>query len=80
MKVRFSKILDNTIYPRKAVAEARQAYGEYCDVKAVPVAGGGVELLFSIKEPYLGEARDVILGFLNYALDRSVQLHLEEVE
>ncbi len=80
MTAQFVRILDNNIYARKAVAEAQNAFREYCTVKATPAKGGQVKLAFSINTAHQNTAREVVLEFLNYALDRSVQMDLEETE
>ena len=78
MTAAYIKIIDNSLYPKRAVAEARQAYREYCDVEVAPAVDGGVELAFSVKPPYANKEREVILNFLNYALDLSMQMHIED--
>jgi hypothetical protein len=72
------RTIDHTLYPRKALADARQAYREYCSLTITPVNGGKLQVTITVKDDYQDNARHVILEFLNYALDRSVQIHLEE--
>jgi len=80
MESKFNRVLDGEIYSRKAVAEARNAFKGYCLIKATPMEEGRVSLIFKVHESYESKAREVILGFLNYALDRSVQVYLEETK
>ena len=74
------KKLDNEIYARKAVAETRNAFQDFCTVKATPIGNDQVELAFKINEAHSDKSREIILEFLNYTLDRSIQLYLEELE
>ncbi len=78
MTMQVSRTIDHNVYPRKALAEARQAYREYCAVTIVPLSGQRVQVTISVKMAYRENAREVILEFLNYALDRSVQAHFED--
>ena len=78
MAAKLSLALDNEIYGRKAVSAASTAFREYCVVKATPLGGNKVELSFAMHEAHQGRAREVILEFLNFALDHSIQRHLEE--
>lgn len=72
-----TRLVDNDIYVRKAITEAQNAYRSYCKVKAAPTSSNKVELTFIIAQKYQDNARKIILEFLNYALDRSVQLNRE---
>ena len=72
-----TRVISNDIYARKAIAEAQSAFSNYCKVKASPVKTGNAELTFQVKEEHLNNSREIILEFLNYALDRSVQLQQE---
>jgi hypothetical protein len=76
--VQVTRTIDHTLYPRKALADARQAYREYCSLTVAPVDGEKVRVTIRVKDDYQDNARHVILEFLNYALDRSVQIHLDE--
>jgi hypothetical protein len=78
MTMQVSRAVDHTVYPRKALAEARQAYREYCDVTITPLSVQRAQVTISVKAAYHESAREVILEFLNYALDRSVQAHFED--
>jgi len=78
VSLQVTRLIDNEIYARKAIAEAQNAFRSFCKVKASPAATGKIELSFLIAPSHQGNAREVVLEFLNYALDRSVQLNQEE--
>lgn len=80
MTTQFTRILDSDIYARKAVAEAQVTFKKYCTVKATPAGSGQVELAFNIDAAHKDKAQEVVLEFLNYTLDRSIQLDLEVAE
>jgi hypothetical protein len=73
----FTRHIDNGIYSRKALAEAREAYGKYCSVRANPASSGDVAVTVLLKQEYKGEARQVILEFWNFFLDSSCKHKLE---
>jgi hypothetical protein len=74
----FIKNVDHTLYPRKALLDARQAYLDYCTLKVVPLGNDRVQLSITVKDSHENESKQVVLEFLNYLLDRSAQLVLEE--
>jgi hypothetical protein len=78
MSVEFTKTIDHTLYPRKALADARQAYRDYCTLKIVPVGSHKIQISIRVNEAHESESRQVVLDFLNYVLDRSAQLLFEE--
>lgn len=69
--------IDHTLYPRKALAEARQTYASYCDFRVRPKNETRAELTIIVKPEYTGDAREVLLEFLNYLLDRAAELQFE---
>lgn len=69
--------IDNGIYSRTALAEAREAYGKYCTIRVTPGASGDVAVTVLLKHEYKGEARQVILEFWNFFLDSSCKHKLE---
>lgn len=73
----FSRLIDNSVYSRKALAQAREAFQEYCAIQALPRTDGLVSVTVSVKDKYESEARQVILEFWNYFLDAACQQHLE---
>ncbi len=68
------RVIDNTIYPRKAVIDSRQAYRDYCTVQAKPLGGTRIQLTITARSVDNHGGREVILEFLNYLLDKSVEL------
>jgi hypothetical protein len=78
VSIEFDKIIDHTIYPRKALADARQAYRDYCTLKVVPAGNDKVQISIRVNDAHERESRQVVLDFLNYVLDRSAQLLFEE--
>ena len=80
MTTQFVRILDNDIYAREAVAKTQTKFRKFCTVKTTLAGNGQVELAFAINTAYQDKAREVVLEFMNYALDCSVQLDLEAGE
>ena len=78
MSIEFIRTFDHTLYPRKALADARQAYRDYCTLKIVPAGNDKVLISIRVNESHESESRQVVLDFLNFALDRSAQLLFEE--
>jgi hypothetical protein len=75
----FSRILDNTIYPRGALADMRQAYREFCHSSVVPGATPDTAILtMNVRERHAANARQVILEAWNYLLDRACQIHFAQ--
>ena len=75
--MQYTRHIDNGIYSRKALAEAREAYGEYCTIRATPSTSGDVAVTLQLKPEYTNEARQVILEFWNFFLDSSCKHKLE---
>ena len=73
----FTRYIDNGLYSRKALAQAREAYHQYCTVRAQPQATGEVAITVSVKPEYRAEARNVTLAFWNFFLDTSCKDRLE---
>lgn len=73
----FKRIIDNSIYTRKALNSARDAYGDYCSVQAVPKPDGTIDIIVTVHEQYNDQPRQVILEFWNYFLDNACKQHLE---
>jgi len=70
------RVIDHGIYPRKAVNEARTAYLDYCTVRVEPLPGDCARLTISVLPKHAADSREVVLSFLNYALDKSAEVHL----
>ena len=74
----FTRYIDNVIYSRKALADAREAYNQYCTIRATPGAGGEIAVTVLLKGEFKDhEARQVILEFWNFFLDSSCKHKLE---
>ena len=76
-EVRQTRLLDNTLYPRKAFAKARESYQQYCLVNAVPTAEGQVAVTVSVLPEHANDAREVLLEFWNFLLDTACEMHME---
>jgi hypothetical protein len=72
------RFIDNTIYPKKAVADARMAYRNYCDF-AIDTNGNHLpKLTVTVKPKYQDNSQQIILEFWNYLLDIACQIKMEE--
>ncbi len=72
------RVIDHKIYPRKALIDGRHAYKEFCDVQVTPLKNGLVEVVITPKIENKDNSREVILEFLNFILDRAVQLQVKD--
>lgn len=70
--------IDNRIYSKQALNEARVAFANYLKVNVCLDAVGNVNLTFCVLDQYRESSREVILEFMNYVLDRSIQLQQEK--
>jgi hypothetical protein len=73
----FTRQIDNSIYSRKALAAARDAYRPYCEVVVKPGIDGKVGITVAIKDEHREQDREVVLEFWNFFLDTSCQQRLE---
>ena len=73
----FARTIDNTLYTRKALADARDAYRDFCVVKTAPHSDGLADITVTVKREYHADARQVILEFWNFFLDTACKQHLE---
>lgn len=71
------RVIDHALYPRKAISDARAAYKGYCTVRVEPLAGDCARLTISVLPKHVADSREVTLSFLNYALDKAAELHLQ---
>lgn len=73
----FSRNIDNSIYPKKAVADARMAYRNYC-VFSIDICNNNLpKLTVKVKPKYQKNSRQIILEFWNYLLDLSCQIKMK---
>lgn len=71
------RLIDHNLYPRQALADARHAYKDYCTLKIEPRDYGWAAVQIEVKPQYEIDSRQIVLEFLNYILDRAIQLQLE---
>jgi len=71
------RLIDHSLYPRTALADARHAYRDYCTVSISPIDGEHTRVLIAVKPTSAHQVREVVLGFLNYLLDCSAEIHLD---
>ncbi len=75
----FTRIVDNTIYPRRALTDTRQVFREFCRISASPGSPADIATItIEVNEQYSQESRRIILEAWNYMLDRACQIHFEE--
>jgi len=73
------RIVDHAIYPRKAIGEARIAYKGHCSVTVEPLPRDRAQIRISVLPKYEADGREVVLSFLNYALDKAAELQIRNV-
>jgi hypothetical protein len=73
----FTRHIDNAIYTRKALAETREAYARYCIVRVAQAPSGLVEIAVTVKPEFQQDARQVVLDFWNFFLDKACQHQFE---
>jgi hypothetical protein len=73
-----TKTIDHSLYPRNALADARQAFRDYCSLQIAPLSNDRAEVTITINDTYDSDGRQVVLDFLNYLLDRSAQIVFEQ--
>jgi len=78
MLKKHTRDLDNTIYPKKAVADARMAYRNYCDFSIDVTSGPLPKLTITVKPKYQDSSRQITLEFWNYLLGLACQIKMEE--
>jgi hypothetical protein len=71
-----TRIIDHGIYPRHAVSEARTAYKDYCSVRIAPMTGNKANLSIDVLPAHANNEREIILSFMNYALDKALEQQL----
>ena len=75
MSLRIERIIDHRLYPREAVANARQAYRSHCNVRITRIDSNLAKLEIQGNGKNAIDDREAVLSFLNYILDRSAQIH-----
>ncbi len=75
----FTRVANNTIYSRRALADTRQAFREFCQISASPgTIPDTAEITVEVKEQYVADGRKIILEAWNYMLDRACQIRFEQ--
>ena len=69
----FTRTVDNALYTRRALNEAREAFTKYCTVRATPGSNGMVGIIVTVNQEFQQDARQVILEFWNFFLDTACQ-------
>ena len=72
------RLIDHRIYPRKALTEARQAYKDFCQFRVTPITSDRVRLSISVLPAHQDASREVVLSFLNFALDKAAESYFGE--
>jgi hypothetical protein len=73
------RLIDHALYPRLAVSEARTAYKDYCSVRVEPMTANQARLAIDVLPPHMDKEREVILSFMNFALDKALELQLADL-
>ena len=73
----FVREIDNSLYSRKALADSRDAYRNYCDIQVSPLPNNKAKVSLTVKSEFLTDSRQIILEFWNYFLDSSCKANLE---
>lgn len=73
----YTRIVDAGLYTSRALAEAREAYAHYCQVRAASGERGRVTVTLEVKPEYETDGREIVLEFWNYYLDASCKKTLE---
>ena len=71
--------ISNLIYSKRDLAEARQAFAKFLDVKVVPVSYGRVSLSVGVLAAFQNQEREIVLEFFNYLLDAAIQRRMSEM-
>ena len=74
----FTINLSNSIYNKKAISEGRNVFAPYAEIKFTPQSSNGVQISIRTKAEFEQDRRQICCEFLNYILDRSIQLFIEQ--
>jgi hypothetical protein len=78
MSAYLERDINHALYPGQAIAEARQAFREHCEVQVVPLGSTRARIRLKVRPQHADNAREIFLSFLNFALDRSAQIHFDQ--
>ncbi|HDL85391.1 MAG TPA: hypothetical protein ENH11_03540 [Candidatus Acetothermia bacterium] len=73
----FTRSIDNALYTRRALGEARNVFTKYCVVRATPEANGRVTVTVTVNPEFQRDTRQIILEFWNFFLDITCQQRFE---
>jgi hypothetical protein len=77
MLLRIERICNHGLYPPQALADAAEAFHDYCALTLAPLGPDRSLAVIEVPEQDPAQAREIALSCLNYALDRAVQILLE---
>jgi hypothetical protein len=78
MPLRVERILDHRLYPPQAIADAGEAFRDHCELRLASSGPGCARVVIEVPGEDPGQAREVALSCLNYALDRAAQILFQE--
>ena len=68
-----TRTVDNALYTRRALHEAREAFNKYCVIRATPGTNGMADITVSVNREFEQDARQIVLEFWNFFLDTACQ-------
>ena len=71
-----TRLIDHLLYPRQALSEARTAYKDYCSVRVEPMPGNKASVTIEVLHEHSPNEREGALSFMNFALDKALELQL----
>lgn len=74
----FNIVLDNRLYLKQAVLEAKTMFSRYAEFQTNIVDFNNIQIKIKTKHSFDSNLREIVLEFMNYALDRSVQIQQEK--
>jgi len=76
--MKFVRVIDHRLYPRKAISEARSAYKDYCAVCVEPLPSDCARLTVTVLPKHAANGREVVLSFFNFVLDKAAEINLQD--
>ncbi|MDR0528177.1 MAG: hypothetical protein LBG69_00970 [Zoogloeaceae bacterium] len=77
--MKICRTIDHALYPRDAIHAADSAYKGCCVAKIFPLDADMTRLELTVLPEYENNARAILLGFLNFALDKAAEMVLQDV-
>jgi hypothetical protein len=78
--MQITRVIDHRWFPRRVLAEARQAFQDYCTLNVTPLGNDQVRVVITVKPKHAAHWKNIVLGFFNYALDKAAEAHFEETQ